>query len=191
MLKGQADPSLLDSYQVERAPIGKQVVDRANKSIEEFGPIFQALGLLDTKDPVKMIANMAARKTTTPKAEEQRAAMREAIAYKVYEFDCAWRRDEPALQIGRGRLGRLEGSGLQGGSRAASTSRPPVPGARLPHVWVEKGDAEALHARSLRQGPLHAAHLASAATAGSRPRSAIGKATGLDIAAVKIGPGCD
>ena len=51
VVKGQAGAALLDSYQAERAPIGKQIVDRANKSIEEFGPIFQALGLLDTKDP--------------------------------------------------------------------------------------------------------------------------------------------
>ena len=49
--------------------------------------------------------------------------------------------------------------GLQRRSRARSTSRPPIPGARLPHVWVEKGDAKLSIARSLRQGPLHADHL--------------------------------
>ena len=46
VLKGQAGPELLDSYQAERAPIAKQIVTRANQSIEEFGPIFKALGLL-------------------------------------------------------------------------------------------------------------------------------------------------
>ena len=47
VLDGKAAPSLLDSYDAERAPIGKQIVLRANQSIEEFGPIFEALGLLD------------------------------------------------------------------------------------------------------------------------------------------------
>ncbi len=56
VLKGQAGPALLDSYSQERAPIAKQIVTRANKSIEEFGPIFKALGLLDSVDPVKMQA---------------------------------------------------------------------------------------------------------------------------------------
>ena len=58
VLRGQAGPSLLESYDDERAPIGKQIVLRANKSIEEFGPIFASLGLLDSADPRQMQANM-------------------------------------------------------------------------------------------------------------------------------------
>lgn len=54
VIKGHAGPKLLDTYTRERAPIAKQIVTRANKSIDEFGPIFQALGLLDSIDPVKM-----------------------------------------------------------------------------------------------------------------------------------------
>ncbi len=88
VLKGTAGPKLLDSYQAERAPVAKQIVTRANKSIEEFGPIFKALGLLDSIDPVKMQQNMDARCDNTAAAEEQRTAIRKAIADKVYEFDC-------------------------------------------------------------------------------------------------------
>ena len=54
-------PKLLDSYEAERAPIAKQIVTRANQSIGEFGPIFEALGLLDSTDPEKMKQNMDAR----------------------------------------------------------------------------------------------------------------------------------
>ncbi len=82
VLKGKAGSRLLDSYQQERAPVAKQIVTRANKSIEEFGPIFKALGLLDSIDPVKMQQNMDARCDDTPAAEEQRAAIRKAIAAK-------------------------------------------------------------------------------------------------------------
>ena len=46
VVKGKAAPKLLDSYTPERAPICKQIVNRANQSIAEFGPIFGALGLL-------------------------------------------------------------------------------------------------------------------------------------------------
>jgi 2,4-dichlorophenol 6-monooxygenase len=50
VLKGKAAPSLLDSYDSERVPVGRQVVKRANDSIESYGAIFKALGMLDSKD---------------------------------------------------------------------------------------------------------------------------------------------
>src|SRR5260370_17298390 len=87
VIKGKAGPKLLASYSQERAPVAKQIVTRANKSIDEFGPIFKALGLLDSIDPVKMQQNMDARCNDTPEAEEQRKKIRESIAFKVYEFD--------------------------------------------------------------------------------------------------------
>lgn len=49
MTQGKASPSLLRTYDDERAPIGRQIVMRANQSIEEFGPIFDALGLLEVE----------------------------------------------------------------------------------------------------------------------------------------------
>lgn len=48
VLKGKAGPKLLETYTAERAPVAKQIVTRASKSIEEFGPIFKALGLLNS-----------------------------------------------------------------------------------------------------------------------------------------------
>jgi 2,4-dichlorophenol 6-monooxygenase len=136
VLKGQAHPSLLDTYNEERAPVGRQIVTRANKSIEEFGPIFDALGLLSTKDPERMRANMEARKENTPEAEQRRERLRKAIAFKSYEFNC---------------------HGVEMNQRYASTAVVPDgtpepgwrrdpelyyhattwPGARVPHVWLE------------------------------------------------------
>src|SRR6266700_8324616 len=40
--KEKADPSLLETYNDERAPVGKQIVERANKSIVETGLIYDA-----------------------------------------------------------------------------------------------------------------------------------------------------
>ena len=68
VLRGQAGPGLLDSYDPERSPIGRQIVLRANKSIEEFGPIFEALGITDTSDPDVMNERMRARADDTPEA---------------------------------------------------------------------------------------------------------------------------
>jgi 2,4-dichlorophenol 6-monooxygenase len=137
VLKGYAGTRLLDTYTAERAPIGKQIVDRANKSIAEFGPIFGALGLLESADPAVMNANMEARKADSADAQERRKKLREAIALKVYEFDAHGvemnqRYVSDAVVMGEGDSHEF-------------TENPEliyqlacVPGARLPHVWLVK-----------------------------------------------------
>lgn len=135
VLKGQAGASLLDSYNAERAPIAKQIVTRANKSIEEFGPIFKALGLLDSVDPVKMQENMDARCDDTAEAELQRAAIREAIAYKVYEFDAH------GVEMNHRYASNAvipDGQAEPAFEKDAELHYQPTtwPGARLPHAWL-------------------------------------------------------
>ncbi|MBA2678667.1 MAG: FAD-dependent monooxygenase [Ktedonobacteraceae bacterium] len=88
VLQGKADASLLETYNAERAPIGKQIVQRANKSIEEFGPIYESLGFNEAKDAEQMRAGMEGRKASTPRGAEQREKLRKAIELKNYEFNC-------------------------------------------------------------------------------------------------------
>jgi 2,4-dichlorophenol 6-monooxygenase len=141
VLKGQAGPALLDSYDAERAPIAKQIVTRANKSIEEFGPIFKALGLLDSVDPVKMQQNMDARCDNTDAAELQRAAIREAIAYKVYEFDAHGVEMNQRYKSG---AVVTDGQPEPSFEKDAELHYQPTtwPGARLPHAWLFGHDGE-------------------------------------------------
>jgi 2,4-dichlorophenol 6-monooxygenase len=77
VLKGQAGESLLDTYSQERAPVAKQIVTRANQSIGEFGPIFEALGLTESTDPEVMQANMDKRCDVT-NADAERSARQSA-----------------------------------------------------------------------------------------------------------------
>lgn len=51
VLDGTAAPKLLDTYTTERAPIGRQIVTRANKSIGETAPVFEALDGLSPQTP--------------------------------------------------------------------------------------------------------------------------------------------
>ena len=135
VLKGQAGTGLLETYTDERAPVARQIVTRANQSIEEFGPIFGALGLLDSIDPVKMQENMDRRCEDTPTAEKQRAALREAIAFKVYEFD--------AHGVEMNHRYRSSAIASDGQPEPAFTNDRELhfeqttwPGARLPHAWL-------------------------------------------------------
>ena len=52
----------------------------ANQSIAETGPIFAALGMAEGVSPEQMQKNLQARTQGTPEAEEQREAIRKAIA---------------------------------------------------------------------------------------------------------------
>ena len=84
VLKGQAAPKLLESYNAERAPIAQQIVDRANKSRTQFGQIFRALGMTPDGPAGRTIDS---RKDDTPAAVEQREELRKAIELKDYEFN--------------------------------------------------------------------------------------------------------
>lgn len=135
VIKGQAGDALLDSYSVERAPVAKQIVTRANQSIGEFGPIFEALGLTTSNDPETMQANMDKRCDSTPEAARQREALREAIAFKKYEFDAHGVEMNQRYTSGAVVTdGQLEPTfALDADLHYQPTT---WPGARLPHVWL-------------------------------------------------------
>ncbi len=135
VIKDKAGTELLDTYSMERSPIAKQIVTRANQSIAEFGPIFEALGLTDTQDPVKMKKNMDERKQNSPKAEKQRQALREAIAFKKYEFDAH------GVEMNhryKSNSVLTEGDKEPEFKKDKELFYQPTtyPGARIPHAWV-------------------------------------------------------
>ena len=188
VIKGHAGEALLDTYSVERAPIGKQIVDRANKSIGEFAPIFGALGLLESTDPEVMKANMEARKQDTPQAKERRRQLREAIAFKVYEFDAHGVEmnqfyASDAVVVTSGDERRLDAD-------AELVSQPSsCPGARLPHVWLEKDR----QARSTLDLVGHGQFTLLTGIGGDGWRAAVADlaASGCPIRCVSIGPSQD
>ncbi|WP_394690933.1 FAD-dependent monooxygenase [Hoeflea sp.] len=187
VLNGKAGASLLDTYSQERAPVAKQIVTRANQSIGEFGPIFEALGLTESTDPEVMQANMDKRCDSTMEAEQQRAAIREAIAFKKYEFDAhgvemnqRYKSDtvvtdgqmEPAYELD-----------------AELHYQPTTwPGARLPHAWLygRNGDKHSTldlvgHGRFTLLTGLSGEAWAKAA-------EKVAKAMGIELTAHVIGP---
>lgn len=187
VIKGQAGPKLLDSYDVERAPIAKQIVTRANKSIDEFGPIFQALGLLDSIDPVKMQQNMDARCERTEDAERQRAKIRETIANKVYEFD--------AHGVEMNHRYKSDAVVTDGQKEPAFAKDPELhfqqttwPGARLPHAWLFAKDGEKISTLDLAGHGRFTVLTGIGGEAWVAAAKKIGKELGIEIDAHVIGP---
>lgn len=189
VLKGQADPSLLDSYDRERAPVGRQIVTRANKSIEEFGPIFSALGLDAAKNPDAMRAGMAVHKADTPEGEACREALRKAIARKVYEFNCH------GVEMNR-RYGS-EAVVPDGTPEPAYPRDPELyyaattwPGARLPHVWLTDSSGRRFSSLDLvGQGRFTLLTGIRGSSSWQDAAKAAAQAHGIDLPVVVIGPG--
>jgi 2,4-dichlorophenol 6-monooxygenase len=122
--------------------VAKQIVTRANQSIAETGPIFEALGMGEGVDPVQMQKNLEARCDGTPAAEKQREAIRKAIAFKKYEFDAHGvemnQRYTSAAVVTDGQI--EPAMELDPDMHYQPTT---WPGARLPHAWVyDAGGAE-------------------------------------------------
>ncbi|WP_105969805.1 FAD-dependent oxidoreductase [Streptomyces geranii] len=183
VLDGAAAPALLDTYTAERAPVGRQIVTRANKSIAETAPIFEALDGLSPQTPEELWANIAARKDATEAAAKQRARLREAIAAKVYEFnahgvDLNQRYTSAAIVP--------DGTPDPGFARDPELHHQPStrPGARLPHAWLTSGTRTLSTLDTVGRGRFT---LLTGIGGDAWVRAA--KAQPLDIATVVVGPG--
>ena len=132
--KGHAGERLLDSYSLERAPVGAQIVARANQSRVDYAPLNACFRNKAAADPVA--AGLAQLADPGPEGVARREALARALELKNTEFNaqgvemnqrCAsdavisdpqageetWRRD-PQLYL-------------------QATTRP---GAKIPHAWL-------------------------------------------------------
>jgi len=186
VVAGTADPSLLDSYDAERAPIARQIVERANQSIADTGKILTALDLERTEAD-HLERQLALWKAPGPEGEKIRTALREAIAYKAYEFDA---------------------HGVEHNQRYASSAvvpdgtpmpeyrRDPVlyaqattwPGAKIPHTWVTVGGRRTSTLDLVGSGRF-AVVTGIGGEAWLEAAAELGAELGLTLTPVSIGPG--
>ncbi|MFJ7175424.1 FAD-dependent oxidoreductase [Streptomyces massasporeus] len=186
VLDGTAHPRLLDSYTAERAPIGRQIVTRANRSIRETAPVFEALDGLSPQTPEQLWANIAARKDATEAAEKQRAALREAIAFKVYEFNAHGVDLNQRYDAGASAAIVPDGTPDPGFARDPELYHQPSsrPGARLPHAWITSGTRTLSTLDTIGRG-----RFTLLTGIGGEAWVRAAEAQAVEIAAVVIGPG--
>ena len=132
---GRAGEALLDTYTAERAPVGKQIVDRANLSRDQFGPIFQALGIGGGSDDEGIVEAMAACRADDAAGAARRRELEAAIRLKDYEFNAHGvefnQRYASAAVV-------VDGSAPETWRRDRELHHQPTtrPGAKLPHTWL-------------------------------------------------------
>jgi 2,4-dichlorophenol 6-monooxygenase len=187
VLRGTADPSLLETYSHERAPVARQIVLRANKSSREFGQFFEVLGLAEAETEAEMREQLEERKAATPRGAAKRAALVAAMELKNYEFN--------AHGVELGQFYASAAVAADGCVRPEPSRDPElyyepstVPGSHLPHAWV--GDASR-KLSTLDLAPYSQFTLITGITgeAWAKAAEAVAADLGVSLETVIIGPG--
>lgn len=187
VLRGQADPSLLETYSEERAPVARQIVTRANKSSREFVDLFVALGVTEARTEAEMVERIEERKANTPEGAAKRAALVKAMELKNYEFN--------AHGVELGQFYESAAVVPDGSSRPEPTRDPElyytpstVPGSHLPHAWV--GDnRQRLAMMDLAPYDRFTVITGIAGEAWADAATKVGAELGVPVETVVIGPG--
>lgn len=133
-LKGYAGPRLLDTYSSERAPVGKQTVDRANQSRLDYGPLNACFRVEGAENPV--LAGVARLKDPGPEGLAVRQRIQDALVHKNTEFN-AQGVEMNQRYVSNAVLpdsGSLEEQWVR--DRTLYLQPTTRPGAKLPHAWL-------------------------------------------------------
>jgi 2,4-dichlorophenol 6-monooxygenase len=138
VLSGQAGEHLLDSYHDERQPVGKQVVDRAMKSVADMLPISNALGFRPDQSMEEGWAGLNELAEPGPAGAARREQLQKAVDLQNYQFNTH------GVEMGQH---YTSDAIVPDGTDAPAVTRDPElyytpstrPGGRLPHAWLQVG----------------------------------------------------
>lgn len=133
VVKGHAGPGLLDSYTPERAPVGKQIVARANQSRKDYAGLREWFAT-GTEDPVA--EGLVKLDEASPEGVALRERLYEALELKNTEFNAHG--IELNQRYTSGAVVPDDSCGEEEWPRhrelyLQATTRP---GAKLPHTWL-------------------------------------------------------
>ncbi|MEV6446860.1 FAD-dependent monooxygenase [Amycolatopsis sp. NPDC051716] len=186
VLRGEAGEGLLDSYTAERAPVGKQIVDRANLSRDQFGPIFAALGIAGDTDADGITAGLETCLAPTAAGARKRRELEQAIELKHYEFNAH------GVELDQR---YVSGAVLPDGVPAPVPDRDPElfhrpstePGAKLPHAWLVGPHGRRVSTLDLVGGGRWTVLTGLTGTPWRDAAAKAGAELGLDLRTVRIG----
>lgn len=134
VIRGWAGTSLLDTYSAERAPVGKQIVDRANLSRFEYAPLREALGADGTEAGLEAGLRNVARRTS--EGARARSALRAAIELKNYEFNGQGVELNHRYASAAVFADPTDGEEVWQRDRELYHQATTRPGAKIPHTWL-------------------------------------------------------
>lgn len=189
VVKGGASPSLLDTYDAERQPVGRQVVDRALKSVGDMRPISDALGFRPGQTEEDGWASLGELASDTEIGRQRREALAKAVELQSYQFNAH------GVELNHYYTSQaVIGDGI---ARPAPKSDPELfyqpsttPGVRLPHVWLEH-DRKRLSSLDLARWDGFTLITGIGGTAWVEAAQRLTGELGLPVDAYRIGLGCE
>lgn len=139
VLSGSADDNLLDSYNDERQPVGRRVIDRAMSSHRQIEPWSDAAGLRPGMSEDDAHANIVELFGASKIGGERRKALLAGVDLMNYQFNAH------GAELGQ----RYRSSVIPSAEPFPEYTRDSdlyylpstVPGSHLPHVWLQNAGA--------------------------------------------------
>jgi len=188
VLDGVAAPSLLETYGQERQPVGRAIIERSMKSVDEFAEIAVALGYRPGQSAEERRQRLEVFKAPGPDGDAARARVADAIFGARYQF--------AALGFELGQR-YLEGAVLPHEDVAAGNDDPDhlyVPhtaaGIHLPHAALTHPSGRTTSTIDLVGGGAFHLLTGPGGEAWGDACEEIRALTGLEIVVDMIGPGC-
>lgn len=136
VLRGRAEDGLLDSYNAERQPVGKHVVDRAIESFHNMSKLVAALGFEPDQTTEEGWDALQELYTDTSEGVARRERLREGIALQHYRSNAL------GVELGQRYVSAAvvsDGTPMPPPTRDVDLFYEPTthPGAYMPHAWIE------------------------------------------------------
>lgn len=188
VLHGHAGEELLATYDQERQPIGRQVVDRALKSVVDMLPISQALGFKPGQSAEEGQASLDHLFSDAPGADRRRRVLAEAIKLQNYQFNALGVEIDQRYSVGA----VVADDPWPVPNRDPELHHHPTThaGARLPHAWLQHGD-QRLSTLDVGGGGRFRLLLGVAGRPWADAAQEVSRRLGVDVATYALGASCE
>jgi 2,4-dichlorophenol 6-monooxygenase len=182
---GKADDHLLDSYDAERQPVGRRVIDRAIRSVSEMAPFVAAVGFLPGQSREEALATLD--RLLGPDGEERRAALLASLDLMNGQFNAH------GVEMGQR---YVSDAVVDAGTPYPPADRDPDlyyqpttrPGAHLPHAWLER-DAQEISTLDLCRYDRFTLLVGADGGAWADAAARVARATGVTVEEVPVALG--
>lgn len=189
VLRGKAGEALLDTYNDERQPVGRHVVQRAMKSLHNSGSIADALAYQPGQSREEGDAAVSELFSAAPGAAARRSVLAEAVKLQNYRSNAI------GVELGQHYASTAvvdDGTPFPTPKRDPELYYEPTthPGAFVPHAYVEYQRQE-ISTVDLGGGGRFTVFTGIGGEPWREAAQEVGAELGIDLTVLQIGPSCE